>query len=309
MDERFDVGIIGGGAAGLSGAVTLGRARRSVVVIDAGRPRNAPAAGVHAFLTRDGMAPADLVAAGRQEARRYGAHLVDGSVVSARPVEGGFVLDLAGGASVTVRRVLITSGLVDELPDVPGVRELWGSDVVHCPYCHGWEIRDRAIGVLGSGPKSVHQAVLFSQWSGDVVLFVHTAPPIEDEQRAHLAARNVEVVEEKVDSLVVEGGRLSGVRLVNGEVVARAAVAVSPRFEARAGVATDLGVEVVEHAMGIGSHIAVDPTGRTSVWGVWAAGNVSDLMAQVVTAASQGTIAAGAINYDLLLEDIARAGA
>ncbi len=310
MDERYDVGIIGGGAAGLSGAVTLARARRSVVVVDAGQPRNAPAAGVHGFLTRDGMAPTELVAVGREEARRYGAHVVEDSVVGARSVEDGFVLELAGGRSLQVRRVLLTSGLVDELPDVAGVRELWGSDVVHCPYCHGWEIRDRPIGVLGCGVLSAHQALLFSQWSDDVVLFTHTAPPLDDEQRAHLAARSVTVIDEKVDSLVLDGGRLSGVRLASGEVVDRGAIAVAPRFEARAGVAAVLGVEVVEHPMGVGSHVAtVDPTGRTAVPGVWAAGNVADLMAHVVTAAAQGVMAGATINYDLLMEEIRRTSA
>jgi thioredoxin reductase len=161
----YDVVVIGGGAAGLSGALTLARARRSVLVVDAGSPRNAPAEGVHGFLTRDGITPAELVAIGRQEVARYGAEVVVGEAVAARREGDGFEVTLGDGTSVGARRLLVTTGLVDELPDVAGVRERWGKDVVHCPYCHGWEVRDQAIGVLGTSARAAHQALLFRQWS------------------------------------------------------------------------------------------------------------------------------------------------
>jgi len=165
---RYDVVVIGAAAAGLSGALTLGRARRSVLVVDGGEPHNAPASGIHGFLTRDGVNPSALLEAGREEVRRYGADLLDGRVASAERVEDGFVVTLDDGGSVGARRQLVATGLVDELPDVPGVRERWGRDVLHCPYCHGWEVRDQAIGVLASGALSVHQALLFRQLSADV---------------------------------------------------------------------------------------------------------------------------------------------
>src|SRR5215210_9408268 len=141
--ETYDVVVIGGGAAGLGGALMLGRSRRSVLLVDAGEPRNAPASGVHGFLTRDGMAPAALLEAGRTEVRGYGVRVLDGRVASAESGDGGFTLTLEDGRRVDARRLLVTTGLVDELPDVPGVRERWGRDVLHCPYCHGWEVRDR----------------------------------------------------------------------------------------------------------------------------------------------------------------------
>ncbi|MET1041064.1 MAG: NAD(P)/FAD-dependent oxidoreductase, partial [Acidimicrobiales bacterium] len=175
MVHECDVAILGGGPAGLSGALTLARSRRSIVVIDAGEPRNGPAAAVHGFFTRDGTSPGELLAAGRAEVEGYGARLVDDRVVGV--VADGpdaFVLTLAAGDTVSARRLLVTTGLVDELPPVPGVRELWGDQVIHCPYCHGWEARDQAIGVLASGPMATHQALLFSQLSDDVVLFTHT---------------------------------------------------------------------------------------------------------------------------------------
>jgi len=154
----YDVVVVGGGAAGLGGALMLGRSRRSVLVVDAGEPRNAPASGVHGFLTRDGVSPAALLQVGREEVRGYGARVLDGRVASAESVDGGFTVTLEDGRRVGARRLLVTTGLVDELPDVPGVRERWGRDVLHCPYCHGWEVRDQPIGVLASGPMAVHRA-------------------------------------------------------------------------------------------------------------------------------------------------------
>ncbi len=192
----YDVVVVGGGAAGLSGSLMLGRVRRSVLVVDAGEPRNAPASGVHGFLTRDGTNPRELLEAGRAEVRRYGARVLEGRVTSAFPVEGGgFAVELEDGRRVGARRQLVATGLIDELPDVPGVRERWGRDVLHCPYCHGWEVRDQAIGVLARGPLSVHQALLFRQLSADVTFFSHTMPPPSDEQAERLAARGISVVE------------------------------------------------------------------------------------------------------------------
>jgi thioredoxin reductase len=304
---KYDVVVVGGGAAGLSGALTLGRARRSVLVVDAGEPRNAPASGVHGFLTRDGVAPSALLEAGREEVRRYGADLLDGRVASAERVEDGFIVTLDDGGSVGARRLLVATGLVDELPDVPGVRERWGRDVLHCPYCHGWEVRDQPIGVLASGPRAAHQALLFRQWSDDVALFLHTAPRPTDEEAEGLAARGIAVVEGEVASLEIVEDRIAGVRMGGGEVVARRAVAVMPRFVARAKMLAGLGLETSVHPLGVGEHIEADATGLTTVPGIWVAGNVTDLMAQVVGAAEAGVRAGAAINADLITEDTERA--
>ena len=303
----YDVVVVGGGAAGLSGALTLARARRSVLIVDAGEPRNAPASGVHGFLTRDGMNPAALLQAGRAEVRRYGAEVLDGRVASATSVDGGFAVELEDGRRVVARRLLVATGLVDELPDVPGVRERWGRDVLHCPYCHGWEVRDQALGVLASGSWATHQALLFRQWSADVALFLHTAPRPTDEEAEGLAARGIAVVEGEVASLEVVGDRIAGVRMGGGKVVARRAVAVMPRVVARSDVLAGLGVEATAHPSGLGEHIEADASGLTAVPGVWVAGNVADLMAQVVGAADTGVRAGAAINADLVAEDTDRA--
>jgi thioredoxin reductase len=307
LTGRFDVAVIGGGAAGLSAALTLARARRAVIVIDAGSPRNAPADGVHGFLTRDGIRPAELLEIGRQEVERYGGLVVHGQAQDARRVADGFEVILDDGRVVTARRLVVTTGLVDELPDVPGLRERFGRDVLHCPYCHGWEVRDRPVGILGTGARAVHQALLFRQWTPDVVLFTHTAPPLTDEQSEQLAARGIRVVPGIVDSLVVTDDRLAGVRLRDGTVVARQALTVMPRFVARTQMLSSLGLHPSAHPLGIGEHIAADATGLTEVPGVWVAGNVTDVMAQVVAAAAGGVAVGAAVNADLIAEDTQRA--
>jgi thioredoxin reductase len=322
LTSTFDVAVIGGGAAGLSAAVTLGRARRSVVVVDAGTPRNAPAAGVHGFLTRDGMPPLELVAAGREEVERYGGVIVAGEAVSAaRRVAGdadgagsagagpdggagGFAVTLADGQVIGARRLVIATGLVDELPDVPGLRELWGRDVVHCPYCHGWEIRDEPIGVLGTGPRSVHQALMFRQWTSDLVFFQHDAPPLTGDEAEELAARGIRVVPGRVTALETgDGGRLRGVRTDDGTLEPRRAVAVAVRMSARAALLEGLGLAAVADPDGAGEHVEADATGLTSVPGVWVAGNVTDLMAQVVVSAAAGMRVGAVVNADLIAAD------
>ncbi|WP_100497527.1 NAD(P)/FAD-dependent oxidoreductase [Geodermatophilus chilensis] len=305
--DEYDVVVVGGGAAGLNGALVLARSRRSVVVVDAGAPRNAPATGVHGLLAREGMPPGELLERGRAEVRSYGGSVVDGEVVGADRDGDGFTVGLADGRTVRARRLLVTTGLVDELPDVPGLRERWGRDVLHCPYCHGWEVRDQAIGVLACGPMAVHQVLLFRQLSADVTLFAHTQPAPSGEQAEQLAALGVPVVRGEVTGLEVADDRLAGVRLADGTLVQRAAVAVQSRMVARTGFLAGLGLTPVPHPSGMGEHLVADAAGRSAVPGVWLAGNVTDLAAQVGAAAAGGAAAAAQVNHDLVLEDTRRA--
>ncbi|WP_436764094.1 FAD-dependent oxidoreductase [Streptosporangium sp. V21-05] len=310
-ERRYEVVVVGGGAAGLSGALVLARARRSVLVIDAGRPRNAPAAHVHSYLTRDGVPPSELLAAGRAEVTGYGGEITRGDAVAAERLEaGGFRVVLEDGSSVVAERLLVTTGLVDELPQVPGLAELWGRDVLHCPYCHGWEVRDQAIGILATGPLAVHQALQWRQWSADVTLFTHTAPGFGAEEHEQLAARGIVVVDGRVAALETTGDRLTGVRLADGRVIPRQALVAGPRFTARSGLLTGLGLETTDQEMGghvIGSYVASDPTGATALPGVWVAGNVTVLTEQVIGAAAAGVRAGAAINTDLIAEETRRA--
>lgn len=306
--KNYDVAVIGGGAAGLSAALMLSRVRRKVVVLDAGAPRNAPAQGVHGLLGHDGIAPAELLARGRDEVRGYGGELVTGDVVTVSRTDAGFVVGLSDRREIYARRVLVTTGLVDELPDVVGLHERWGRDVLHCPYCHGWEVRDQAIGVLATGPMAVHQAQLFRQLSEDVIVFTHTTDLSQD-QAEELTARQIQIVPGTVTALEIESDRLTGLRLGDGTVVARQALVVGSRMSARAGFLADLGLHPVEHPSGMGQHILADSTGRTEVDGVWVAGNVTDVSAQVGAAASAGAWAAGQINFDLVTEEVRQATA
>jgi thioredoxin reductase len=296
----YDVVVVGGGAAGLSAALVLGRARRRVAVVDAGAPRNAPAAHMQGFLSRDGMSPADLLAAGRVEVTGYGVELVEDQVVG---IEDGFMVRLADSRELKARRILVATGVRDELPEIPGVRERWGRDLLHCPYCHGWEVRDQPLGVLGTQPGSVQHAQVIRQWSDDVAFFVHTYD-LTSAEGVQLEARGVRIVRGEVARLVVEDDRLTGVGLTDGRVIARTAVFIRPRNVPHAdGLLAGLRCAVDEAGF-----VIVDATGRTSTAGVWAAGNVVDPRAQVITAAGAGSAAAIAINADLVQEDVERAG-
>ena len=307
MDERYDVVVIGGGAAGLSGAVALARSRRRVVVVDAGEPRNAPAGHVHNYLAREGTSPVDLLAAGRAEVAMYGGTVVSGRVTAVdRTDDGIFRVALDDGRRTEARRLLVTTGLVDELPDIPGLSERWGRDVLHCPYCHGWEARDRAIGVLATGPLSVHQALMWRQLSTDVTFFRNTAPTPSDDEAEQLAALGIRVVDGEVTAVVVDGDRLTGVRLASADVVDRDVVVVAPRFTARSELLTSLGLETAAVVMNdavVGTSVPADPMGATAVPGVWVAGNVTALQAQVISSAAAGLNAGAAINADLVAED------
>ncbi len=322
LAPAYDVVVVGGGAAGLSGAMALGRSRRTVLVIDAGDPRNAPAGHVHNYLGNEGMPPGELLAKGRAEVAQYGVQVVGETVTAARQLAGDgttlnaadagdrFVVELADGRSVRARRLLVATGLKDELPDVPGVAERWGRDVLHCPYCHGWEVRDQAIGILANGPMAAHQALLFRQWSDDITLFLHTAPELSEEQSEELAARGIAVVEGEVAALEVEDDRLAGVRLRTGDMIPRQAIVVAPKFVARSGILTGLGLATNDLEMEgyvFGQNIPSESNGVTAISGVWVAGNVTDVVAQVITSAADGLMAGAQLNADLIAEDTTRA--
>ncbi|GAA1875229.1 NAD(P)/FAD-dependent oxidoreductase [Pseudonocardia ailaonensis] len=306
-----DVVVVGGGVAGLSAALVLSRARWSVVVVDAGEPRNAPADGVHNYLGREGTPPRELTAVGRAEASAYGARIVAGEAVTAVRIPGGFAVTLASGEVLRGRRLLVTTGLTDELPAIDGLAARWGRDVLHCPFCHGHEVRDRPIGVLGLGGAGLFQAQLFRQWSRDVTLFLHTGDQPTAQQWAELAARGIQVVDGEVTGVEVTDDRLSGIRLDSGAVVPREALVVASTARARSAVLESLGITPVEieaHGIVAGSQIPTTPrTGATSVPGVYVAGSLAEVSAIVIASAAHAAGVAGAITMDLVTEDVARA--
>lgn len=304
MNETYDVVVIGGGAAGLSGALALARFRRSVLVVDAGDPRNPPAGHVHNFLTRDGTPPAEIYEIGHAEIGAYGGRIELGRVTAVRRHGERFAIEV-GERSVEARRVLVATGLHDELPDIPGLAERWGIDVLHCPYCHGWEVRDQRVGVLMTGPMAVHQALLFRQLSSGVTVLQHAGPALTGAQREQLHALQIAVVDGAVVQVESDSTGLTGVRLSDGSTVPLDALVVSPMFTARAEALAPLGLEPVEVLMddhALGTRIEADSSGATAVTGVWVAGNVTDFRAQVVTSAAAGLTAGAAINADLVAE-------
>jgi thioredoxin reductase len=290
MTESYDVVVVGGGAAGLSGAIALARSRRSVLVVDAGDPRNAPAAGVHNFLTREGTPPAEIYAAGRAEVTGYGGRVETGRVTALNREGDGFRVQI-GGRVVTARRLLVATGLRDELPDLPGLAARWGIDVLHCPYCHGWEVRGKRIGILATGPGAVHQALLFRQLSPAVTVLAHTAPELSPEQREQFAALGIAVVDCRVTGVEAGDRGLTGVVLADSTRLALDALIVAPFMAARAELLAPLGLtpaEVCLNGQAIGTQIEADPTGATSVPGVWVAGNIAGIQAQVITSRRPG---------------------
>ncbi|GAA3959065.1 NAD(P)/FAD-dependent oxidoreductase [Gordonia caeni] len=304
-DRHDEVIVIGGGAAGLSAGLTLARARRAVTVIDGGAPRNAPAAGIHGLLANEGIAPAEYLARGRTEVTGYGGRVLAGQVRDALPDGDGFAVTLDDGTVLRSRALLVATGVRDVLPDLPGLAAHWGTSVLHCPYCHGWEVRDRRIGILGTGPLSWMQALMFHQWSDDVVLLAGDADPAPDEV-AKLEAVGIEVVRGRVAEVLDDAaGALTGVRLADGTAVEVDALAVHSRIEANVGIIAGLGLPLEENQMG--TVVPSDADGSTAVPGVWVAGNLRDQAAQVTAAAADGVLVAARLNLNLTFADADRA--
>ncbi|MEO5744468.1 MAG: NAD(P)/FAD-dependent oxidoreductase [Terracoccus sp.] len=303
--SSYDVVVIGGGAGGLSTALTLGRALRRVLVVDSGQPRNAPAAEAHNYLTRDGVAPLELLRLGRADVQKYGNAVVSDEVSSARAEGDGFVVTLAAGGDVSARRLVVATGLRDELPEIDGLAEHWGTGVLHCPYCHGYEVRGRRVAVIGVGPASAHQALMWSQWTDHLTYVEHDAP-LDDAQREQLEALGVTVVPARAVAVTGDGTRLTGIHADDGSTVAVSAVVVGAPVSARLDGLEGLGLVARSWDMmgaSMGTHLPTDAMGATEVAGVWAVGNVTDPAAQVITAAAAGARVAAMVNMSLITAD------
>ncbi|MHC6220826.1 NAD(P)/FAD-dependent oxidoreductase [Arthrobacter sp. MMS24-S77] len=298
----YDVVVIGGGAAGLSAALVLSRARRKVLVVDSGAPRNGPAQHIQGFLSRDGLPPGELLALGRAEVKGYGGEIHEGTVTElVKGGTSGFWVQMADNQRVFARRLLVATGLRDELPDVPGLADRWARDVLHCPYCHGYEVRNKQLGVLGLSPDAVRYAQIVRQWSDDVVFFAPHGT-LTAAQRSEMVARAIGIVEGTVKQILVEEDHLSGVEMEDGRTIPRGALFVPPRFIPNNDLLVRLGCEMDETGWPV-----KDGNGQTSVSGVWVAGNLGNPRAQLITAAGEGSAAAIAMNADLVGQDVQEA--
>lgn len=293
---RYDVVIIGGGIAGLTAATVLGRARRKVAVIDAGHPRNSPADHVHGFPSRDGVAPDYLLELCRSDLERYDVDVLSGQATQLQPDRS---VKLADGRVLRGRHVVIATGLRDVLPEVSGARERWGKDLLQCPYCHGWEVADRPLIVLGSSPSSVQQTFLVRSFSSEVTLLVQEGLDLTAEDVRSLTAMGVQIVEGTAENLLVHDDALTGVALADGRQLDCRAVFCEP------GASVDpLPWSVPGCRRDADGCLETDSTGRTGAYGIWAVGNVTDPSSQVVAAAGDAYRLAVGLNAELLEEDV-----
>ena len=297
----YDVIIVGAGPAGLSAALMLGRCRRSVLICDTGKPRNAASRALHGYLSRDGIPPRELLALGRAELAQYETvEMRDVEVTDAAcAADGRFDVTLSSGDRLRSRRLLIATGVVDRLPEIDGFRALYGRGVFHCPYCDGWEVRDQPIGIYGRGARGLGLSLELTGWSRDLVLFTDGPSEIELEGRARLARHGVSLREERLARLDGPDGVLRHVVLESGEHVPRRAVFFTTGQHQRSDLSVRLGCEFNEKG--------TVRTGRyesTHIPGLYVAGDASRAVQWVVVAASEGAEAAFAINTDLLREDL-----
>jgi thioredoxin reductase/SAM-dependent methyltransferase len=309
VERHCDVAIVGGSAAGLAAALQFARQRRSVIVIDDGRPRNAPAAHMHSFLSRDGMPPAELTAAGRAEVRSYGGEIISATVSSvARTDDDRFRLEIPGGHSIVARRVIAATGIRDVLPDIEGIAEHWGGDVIHCPFCHGFEVRDRAIVHIVTHPMGLHPAPLFRQLTDRLTVVLHGDVPADTAELDALRAAGVDVRSSPVRRLVTADGTPRGpvtaVELADGSRIDADAVAIGPEYRARVEAFVALGLQTSPHPSGLGDFVPTDPTGATDIPGLYAAGNITDPSQQVLQAAANGSRVGGMVSFSLADEDV-----
>lgn len=292
-----DVIVIGGGAAGLSAALTLARARRNVTVIDAGHPRNEPAAAAHGLLGNEGINPLELLARGRSEAQHYGAEIVQAHVAAAEPIDEGYLVSTDDARQLRATQLIVTTGVQDVLPTIEGLGARWGREVVHCPYCHGWEVRDQKLGVIATSATSAYQAILFHQWTQDVTLFSNGFE-FETEALETLAAVGIPVIDTPVEAVEITDDELTGLHLTDGQNVSLQAVGVSSGMRANLEGLEALGLETYDTPQGTFLH--ADDTGNTNLPGVWGAGNVANPDLQLGECASQGTRVAITLNNELI---------
>jgi thioredoxin reductase len=304
MDLIWDCIVVGGGASGLSAGLVLGRARRHALVVDAGNQSNLPAHGIGGLLGHDGRSPAELYEIGRRELAAYpSVEVRTGEVVSGERCEDEFVIELGDGRRERTRRVLLAMGMEYRPPSLPGLAELWGKSVFHCPFCHGWEMRDQSLAVFANGERAVHASLLLRGWSDDVVLLTDGAADLDDDDRARLATAGIAVDERPVAELAASNGELAAVVFSDGTRLKRSGLLVATTLHQRSRVAEQLGVAYGQPTPVAEAPVEVDGLCRTSTPGVFAAGDLVAQMPQVAAAVAAGSLAATAVVQSLSSDD------
>ena len=296
----YDVIIVGGGPAGLSAALILGRCRRRVLICDSGNPRNAKSHALHGFLTRDGIPPADLLRIGREQLQPYeSVEFRECNVTDASRLDDRFEVTLSDGTRLSSRKLLLATGVVDCVPEIEGIDGFYGRSVFHCPYCDGWEVRDQPLAIYGRGEHGCGLAKELTAWSDDLVLCTNGPAELLAEDQQQLARLGIQVREERIARLEGTDGMLERIVLANGDAIPRRALFFSTDQQQGSPLATKLGCEFTSKgAVWTGTYEA------TNIPGLYAAGDATRLMQLAIVAASEGAQAAFAINTALLKEDL-----
>jgi thioredoxin reductase len=301
-NNEFDVVIVGGGSAGLSAALVLGRSLRKVLVCDNGEPRNSPSHSMHSFLSRDGTDPLDLLRIARDQLKPYNTVKIRNIGVKQvnQNDKGFFDIEFVDSTRVVSKKILLCTGIVDELPNIQGFSELWGKAVLHCPYCHGWEVRGKPLAIYGKGQDGFSLTLLISNWSNNLVLCSNGPADLEEKDRKILALKRIEIYEQNIDRLEYSSvDKLDRIIFGDGSSLKKEALFIRPTQRQRSFLPTQLGCMMTES-----DKIKIDETGRTTVLGVYAAGDAVRTRQQVIMAASDGANAAITINQDMVDEDI-----
>lgn len=296
--EEFDVIIVGGSYSGLSAAMALGRALRTVLVIDSGKPANRFTPHSHNFITHDGKKPHEISSLAKDEVLRYQTvTFKEGLVIQAQRTATGFLVTLASGEVHVSKKIVLATGIVDQMLDIPGYAECWGKSVLHCPYCHGYEVRDAETGILGNGDYAYEFGMLISNWTKNLSIFTNGKSALTEVQQKNLAKHNIEIVEHKIVELLHANGMLNKVKLENGVVHPLSALYSKPAFIQHSDVATRLGCELTSEG-----YIKTDQSQRTGIPGVFACGDNVTKLRTVSNAVSLGTIAGMMLNKELIIE-------
>lgn len=294
----FDVIIIGGGAAGLSAGLILGRFRRSVMICDNRQPRNAKSTGVHGFLSRDGILPQELLHIAREQLTPHSTvQFSSQTVVDIVQADSHFLVHFQDGTSAPTKKILFATGVKDILPPIDGIAELWGQAVFHCPYCHGWEVRDRALAVVANGANAIHITKLLRALNNDIVICTNGASDIDASDRRQLDHLGINVIQTPILRLERQDTKLDGIVFTDGSFLAREALFIRPPQQQHSTLPAKLGCAMTEQG-----YIAVNELGKTSLDGVFAAGDMTSPAQQVIHAASRGAMAAAGINSELAHE-------
>lgn len=300
IKHEYDVLIIGGSNAGLSAAMLLGRSLRRVLVIDAGKPCNQQTPHSHGFLTRDGETPTAISAIAREQISQYPTvQFLADTVSSAAQMPNGFTVITAGGMTFSARKLLLATGVADIMPDLPGFAECWGISVLHCPYCHGYEVHSQPLGVLANGETGYEMATLIQHWSRQLTLYTNGPSTLTDAQRHTLEQLAIPVVETPVAAIEHEGGQLTALLFTDETRVHPTAVFSRVPFRHHTDIAIQLGCAMTENGL-----LQVTDFGETNVPGLFAAGDITTPFRQVAIAVANGSKAAAWINRELITEDL-----